>query len=186
MNKKIKSVGFVFENCECVEIPFECFVEFEIKDIEKLSNEDTFESFKCVIEDKGGTKYTCGGFGQKTPIQRMDYYNDITSIYITYNDNSQIQLFCPWYEENECCNSQYDDYQTSKMQSFNRIELNIINNSKWYNLEEILNKFEDGVKVKDQEENIYTIYYEEDNGLTYLFDTTVNNKILNSRFQKVI
>lgn len=186
-NSEIKSVEFVFENCESVEIPVECFIESDFKDLKTVNGIVTFESFKCVIKDNDNIKYSSGGFDNKTPIQRINYYNDITNIYINYTDNSYIQIKCPWYDVDSY--SESNDFQYSNIQTQNTIELCIINNhlsnSRWFSLNEILDNFENGQKVKDQDGKIYTICSEEDKGITYLFNTIVNNKILNSRFQKI-
>jgi hypothetical protein len=183
-NNEIKSIEFIFENCESIEIPYECFTQLDFKGLNKQDEQVTFESFKCVIEDKGNIEYS-SGFYNKTPIQRINYYNDITNIYIKYADNSFVHVKCPWYYENEFDCSGDNEFQQSKMPTYNKIELSIVNNSKWYNLNEALSKLEDGTKIEDQDGKIYTIYYDENEDMTYLFDTIVNNKILNSKFQKV-
>jgi hypothetical protein len=186
-NNEIKSIEFIFENCESIEIPYECFTELDFKGLNKQDEQVTFETFKCIIEDKGEAKYS-NGFYNKTPIQRINHYNDITNIYIKYADNSYVQISCPWYNPISCPNSNL--FQFSSIKSSNIIELGIIKDSlhynfQWLSLSDVLNTFEDGTKIKDQNGKIYTIYYDEEDEATCLFDTIVNNKILNSKFQKV-
>jgi hypothetical protein len=185
---EIKSIEFIFENCESIEIPIEYFTKIDFKGLNKYDNDTAiFEKFECVIEDKGNIEYS-NGFDCQTPIQRINYYNDITNIYIKYEDNSFVKIACPWYNPIHCPNSNL--FQSSNSNKSNIVELSIIKdclnyNAQWISLSDVLNTLEDGTKIKDQDGKIYTVYFDKKDNATYLFNTTVNNKLLNSKFQKV-
>lgn len=182
----IKEIEFVFENCECVVVPIECFKKLYIKDLNKLKNKDSFEEMKCIIVDNGQSKYSFGFATTVTPIQRINQYNDITSIYITYNDDKIIQLYTPWYEENEYCNSQSNENQTTNMSSYNTVELSIIKNSKTYTLEQALNNLDSNTRIQDSKGNIYTIKINEgDYNSAHLENTIITLGMIQDKFTKV-
>lgn len=178
--KNIKSIELVFENCEGVIIPIECFEEFYIEDLDKLKNEDTIKSLRFKIKDNGDIEYTTSWSNNIiSPLQRISRDNDITNIYIKYEDETEIQLFPNWYD-NGYCGSQYNEIQTSELISYNELELIINPNVKTYSLKDVLEYFDNGVKIKDSKDSIYTIIKNEN--YTAL-DKQITLELMNENFR---
>ena len=111
--KEIKSVTFVFENCEYVEIPIENFKSLEIE----KANDDSY-SLSCIIE--GVDKIQDSLYKEYfNPFQRIVDYDDITSIEIKYKNGDVSNLHMIW--EGDYSNF----YQESYLLRFNKIKINI-------------------------------------------------------------
>lgn len=74
MNKEIKEIEFVFENCERVKYTYNQFKFFNIND----------SDVHFRIENGN--------------IYRLDQYQDICNIYITYNDETKEKVQVSWYD----------------------------------------------------------------------------------------
>ena len=116
INNNIIKIELVFENCEGVIIPLECFeqLEYEI-------NNKFISKFKCKI--KLDSSIQCDLYDNATtPIERIYQYNDITHIVFidTYDKHNSIPV--EWYDV-EDYNS--NEYQTSELLSWDKLELNI-------------------------------------------------------------
>ena len=81
--KEIKSVTFVCENCEYVEIPIENFTKL---DFIKVDNE--CYNFECVIEKLDNIEYH-PFFNNSNPFTRLTTFNDITSVELEYPDGTK-------------------------------------------------------------------------------------------------
>ena len=115
INNNIIKIELVFENCEGVIIPLECFeqLEYEI-------NNKFISKFKCKI--KLDSSIQCNLYDNATtPIERIYQYNDITHIVFidTYDKHNSIPV--EWDYENYNSN----EYQISKLLSWDKLDLNI-------------------------------------------------------------
>ena len=176
----IKSIEFVMENCETVIIPIECFKELNVDEWGDIKNKDALSKFSCAIEDKGNVSYGCGFATKITPLQRINQYDDITSIYIKLNNsNEEIQLYTEWE-----ATSYYADnniYQKSEMNSYKELKLNIGSCFKEFNISEVF-KFSDNTIFYDTEGNEYKIYEDDETGTKYIFNETISDELLKKTF----
>ena len=112
--KHIKSIEFVFENCESFNIDTNYFGAFLIDDIRysiqriacnsivKMAIADTM-----VIElfSEGDREYRPFGALEKTTIfERLQKFNDITQIIVHYEDQTEEAYFTDWAEGDDCEN----------------------------------------------------------------------------------
>jgi hypothetical protein len=112
-DKDIKSIDFVFENCETMRIPIESFKSLEIE----KANDDSY-SLSCIIE--GVDKIQDSLYKEYfNPFQRIVDYDDITSIEIRYKNGDVNNLYMIW--EGDYSNF----YQESCLLKFNKIKINI-------------------------------------------------------------
>lgn len=176
----IKSIEFVMENCETVIIPIECFKELNVEEWGDIKNKDTLSKFSCVIEDKGDVSYGCGFDTKITPLQRINQYDDITSIYIKLNNsNEEIQLYIEWEETSYYAYSNI--YQKSEMNSYKELKLNIGSCFKEFNINEVF-KFSDNAIFYDTEGNEYKIYEDTETGTKYIFNEIISDELLKKTF----
>lgn len=180
----IKSIDILFENCECIKVPVECFKEFNIEINNTIEKEEidnfnaNLKSLKCKIIDNGNIEYSCSFNEITTPISRIFKHNDITAIYLyDYKDN-EIELRTPW---NGDCNNNYN--QHSKQISYKEIELYIAENSREYTLEEALEELKDGDIIIDANGNEYEICEDNITGEKYL-NTILKQSLLKEVFTK--
>lgn len=106
--KDLLGIGLIFENCEGMFIPVESFTDLYIQDGEI----DTYINLSDKIEYKG--------FDNSTPLQRINKYDDITSVNLIYKDKDmeyQTVWYNAWEQENR--------YQTSELISWNKLHLEI-------------------------------------------------------------
>ena len=90
MSKKIKEVEFLLENCESIIVPYECFKEFD----------DSNGEYNFTIKDNGQIRYgTTFGNNTTTPLQRLNLFDDITNMYLKYEDNAESPIRINWYYE---------------------------------------------------------------------------------------
>lgn len=86
-NLNIKEIEIIFENCESIIIPFECFKKFDY-----VTNETQMLALSCLIEDNGNLKYS--GIlmdSEITPLNRLVEYEDIACVKIFFcNDTSRL------------------------------------------------------------------------------------------------
>lgn len=112
-DKDIKSIDFIFENCETMRIPIESFKSLEIE----KANDDSY-SLSCIIE--GVDKIQDSLYKEYfNPFQRIVDYDDITSIEIRYKNGDVNNLYMIW--EGDYSNF----YQESYLLRFNKIKINI-------------------------------------------------------------
>ena len=120
--KHIKSIEFVFENCESFNIDTNYFGAFLIDDIRysiqriacnsivKMAIADTM-----VIElfSEGDREYRPFGALEKTTIfERLQKYNDITQVIIHYEDQTEETYFANWAEGDDCENKNQSVYRS--------------------------------------------------------------------------
>lgn len=180
----IKNIDVLFENCERIKIPVECFKEFNIEIDNTIEKEDVnnynanLKSLKCKIVDNGNIEYDCCFNEITTPISRIFKHNDITAIYLYDYKNNEIELRIPWGENN------LNNYnQHSKLISYKEIELYIAEDSREYTLEEALEELKDGDIIIDTNGNEYEICEDNTTKDKYL-NTILKQSLLKEVFTK--
>ena len=111
--KNIKAIEFVFENCECITVDskyigdlliegFETKVrKFGVKDA--IREYTSCERIDLIIYKDGNL--TVESYGDKYSVfDRILNWNDITSIYLKYEDDTEQEIFVPWDDENDYYN----------------------------------------------------------------------------------
>jgi hypothetical protein len=161
MNKNIKEIHFSFENCEGIIVPYECFSRFDFT----TDAEDKFKitHLNCEIKDNGNSKYTTTWTNNNTsPIQRLGQYPDITSIDITYDDNSNDDYGVKWYwdDEDEYNIPEENKNQHNNLIGYNEIHITVKPYIKSYFIYEIFN-LPTNTLLKDDTENTYIILLDE-------------------------
>lgn len=113
-DKDIKSVTFVFENCEYVEVPIENFTKLNIS---KVDNE--YYNFECIIEGMDNIEYH-SFTNDFSPFNRLSMSDDIVRIELEFK-NGTIKLIRPVWEGTD-----FNNYcQISHMISWNEISIAI-------------------------------------------------------------
>jgi len=164
----IKNISFTLENCEGVLVPFKCFKKFKV--VENNKNADKLFILECLIEDNGEIEYTSTWMKNTTsPIQRLGRGDDITSIYITYDDDSTQRYSIPWYDYNPNSNKN----QSSQMIDYKTVQIKIKPYIQKYSIVDVLNS-KSGTKFKDINKNVYVV--EEINKVKKLFSLNKINK----------
>lgn len=112
--KEIKSVTFVFENCEYVEIPIENFTKL---DISKVDNE--YYSLSCTIEGMDNIEYH-SFTNDFSPFNRLSMSDDIVRIELELIDGTErsVQPYWKGIGFNNYC-------QISHVISWNKISISI-------------------------------------------------------------
>lgn len=112
--KEIKSVTFVCENCEYVEIPIENFTKLNIS---KVDNE--YYNFECIIEGMDNIEYH-SFTNDFSSFNRLSMSDDIVRIELEFK-NGTIKLIRPVWEGTD-----FNNYcQISHMISWNEISIAI-------------------------------------------------------------
>lgn len=112
--KEIKSVTFVCENCEYVEIPIENFTKLNIS---KVDNE--YYNFECIIEGMDNIEYH-SFTNDFSPFNRLSMSDDIVRIELELIDGT-IKLIRPVWEGTD-----FNNYcQESCLLKFNKIKIDI-------------------------------------------------------------
>jgi hypothetical protein len=100
MNKKLKRLEIVYENCETCAIPVKNIRSLYVRDITtslslmgnvNIYEEKSAKSF-CVIFDKAEYKTHFGDYEQSNFLDRTYAFNDITHIALVYEDDSEDYL----------------------------------------------------------------------------------------------
>lgn len=112
--KEIKSVTFVCENCEYVEIPIENFTKLNIS---KVDNE--YYNFECIIEGMDNIEYH-SFTNDFSPFNRLSMSDDIVRIELELIDGT-IKLIRPVWKGTD-----FNNYcQESCLLKFNKIKIDI-------------------------------------------------------------
>ena len=115
--KNIEAIEFVFENCECITVDSKYIGDLLIEGFEtkvrKLGVNAIREYTSCeridlIIYKDGNT--TSESYGDEYSVfDRILSWNDITSIYLKYEDDTEQEIFVPWEGENDyydVCNNE--------------------------------------------------------------------------------
>lgn len=170
MSKKIKESEFVLENGESIIVPYECFKKFD----------DSNGECNFIIKDNGGIRYkrTCG-VNTINPLQRLNYHNDITKIYIKYDDNTENIIRPNWYYENDYDIPQNNQYQKSELLSFNELHISISKNNYTLSLSEVFDLNDRAVVEGVNSKEIFRI---KDGRITSVNPIAITQEFVNDRY----
>lgn len=167
---EIKTITFGLENLENVVIPKKCF-----KDLKITTFEDKCEVEAHILDDGSVDGYI---FDTKSPLQRLNYYNDITHIYIILDDGDELTYKPIWCDEDY--NGENNKYQKTKLFNYKEIKLSINKRNKKLSIKEVL-KLQNGTIVVDKYNNEYCVGIDK-NKNKCLVNTYVTDKIIYSKF----
>ena len=119
--KNIEAIEFVFENCECITVDSKYIGDLLIEgfktNVRRLGVNAIREYTSCervdlIIYKDGNT--TSESYGDKYKVfDRILSWNDITSIYLKYEDGIEQEIFVPWDDENDCYSNVNNKAQSS-------------------------------------------------------------------------
>ena len=131
--KDVKSIGFGFENCEYFSIDAKYFGAFQLSDINtriqrvacnSISRVDCVDSVVMEIFSEGNGEYLSGFGDEKVKFfDRIVAYNDITSITVIYDDDSEETYWVNYKEEVEDQLGSPNVYQQTEMNKFGDLYL---------------------------------------------------------------
>lgn len=112
---KIKKVDLVFENCEAVTLMPNMFKSLIITGITEQKTINCYQYENGENQVNKCCEYMSIDINKKGYKQKMDWqdmklitrlmlYNDITSLCLIYEDDTEEQILVPWNEENEYSN----------------------------------------------------------------------------------
>ena len=148
--KDIKAIEFVFENCECVTIEAPYIGDVLIEGIEtsirrvavnSICESTSCKRFEVVISKEANIEIE--SYGEKIrKLSRINDWDDVTSIFLKYEDGSEKKILVPWLGEsanknkaqssfmdkygnlylaiNEECQNVLDIYTNDMMEQINR------------------------------------------------------------------
>ena len=119
--KNIEAIEFVFENCECITVESKYIGDLLIEGFETkvrrlgvnaIREYTSCERIDLIIYKDGNT--TSESYGDKYKVfDRILSWNDITSIYLKYEDDTEQEIFVPWDDENDCYSNVNNKAQSS-------------------------------------------------------------------------
>lgn len=160
MDKNVKEIVLILENCEVINVPIECIkiLNVDMEDIVMQDKDISIKNLDLLIQNNGEI---CGTFNKKTnPIKRLNDCNDITSITYVYESGKRITFRIDWVykDDNPYVFEQENQAQTSEMIDYKTIHININPNNVKYSLKELFDfpvgskfKTKDGQTVKVEE-----------------------------------
>lgn len=170
MSKKIKEVKFLLENCESIIVPYECFKEFD----------DSNGEYNFTIKDNGCIDYgETFSSNEKTPLQRLNHYDDIVKIYVKYDDDTESIIRPDWYYENEWDNPQNNQYQKSELLSFNELHISISKNNYTLSLSDVFSL--DG-EIIIEGVNSKKRFRIKDKSITSIKPSAITQEFINDRY----
>ena len=114
INARLKSVEIVFENCEMLEVDSSDIEDLHLmwdkgdlqkdRSSNKLNKAFYLDSAIIKIKNSGNLEYEWAGC-LNTSFKRILAYNDITQIYLKYEDGSEDAFYVQWPETDEKENS---------------------------------------------------------------------------------
>lgn len=120
---EIKSIEFIFENCECLTIDGRYIGDLIIEDIRtsirrvacnSIMRMVSCKSFAISINKLVNIKTIHTGFDEVYPLERINSGTEITYIIITYSDNSTETIYMNWSNESEWHNPYQKSLITKK------------------------------------------------------------------------
>jgi hypothetical protein len=108
--KDIKSIEFIFENCECFTIDAKYFGVFEMSDIQTKIGRiavNSIAKFTCAnhvameIFSEADDKYNFYNEEMASKLERIRKHSDITSICLTYDDETEEIYYVNYKDETE-------------------------------------------------------------------------------------
>ena len=148
--KNIEAIEFVFENCECVTIEAPYIGDVLIEGIETsirrvavnfICESTSCKRFEVAISKEANVEIE--SYGEKIrKLSRINDWDDVTSIFLKYEDGSEKEILVPWFGEsanknkaqssfmdkygnlyltiNEECQNVLDIYTNDMMEQINR------------------------------------------------------------------
>lgn len=118
----VKSVEFVLENCEYITVPKGCF-----KGLELIEYENEEYELDCKIYGVDSIVYSSLSqlSSKQNPLKRLNEYNDIVRLVITYIDDSTKTFDLVWLD----WHGDDNDFQTTNMISYKELDISVkVNN----------------------------------------------------------
>ena len=170
MDNNIKEIKFVLENCESINIPYECFDKFEFT---TDSDNEYIQTLNCTITDNGKIEYGMTYDGNITsPVQRLNKYRDICCVNIIYNDESTVEGNIKWHDNID--NEDMNDNQTNELIDYRTINIKIVPFIPKYSLIDIFN-LTVGTTLKGEDDGqIYEIESNYGDNNKYLYNSNIN------------
>lgn len=114
----VESVEFVLENCEYITIPKGYF-----KSLKLTEYKDEEYELDCKIYGVDNIVYTSLDqlSSKQNPLKRLNEYNDIVRLVITYIDDSTETFNLVWLDWHGCDN----DFQTTSMASYKELDISV-------------------------------------------------------------
>lgn len=173
----VKSICIILENHESFIIPKDCIKKLHI---ERYS--DTEIIFDLNVVDNGNIKTVISANPNISPLQRLNQYNDVVSITIELESGEKTHKNVIWIDT---CNDMHNNLcQKTELFKYNELSLSIHPNNITLNIYDVLH-LPIGTIVSDEEGNHYTVLFDEESEVTYLSNTIISDKILNSVFKIV-
>ena len=127
--KDIKAIEFLFENCECVtiEAPYigDVLIEGIETNIRRVAINSICESTSCKRFEVAISKEAneeVESYGEKIrKLFRINDWDDVTSIFLKYEDGSEKEISVPWIGEDDCNN----EAQSSFIDKYGNLYLTI-------------------------------------------------------------
>lgn len=110
--KDIKAIEFLFENYECVTIEAPYIGDVLIEGIETsirrvavncVCESTSCKRFEIAISKEANVKIESYG-GKTHKLSRINEWDDVTSIFLKYEDGSEREILVPWIGEDDCNN----------------------------------------------------------------------------------
>lgn len=184
-NNQIKELHFGLENCEGIIIPYDCFKGLSINnstDISSLKNDDVIRYMECDITDNGKMEYSMTHEGNDIyPLTRLSEYEDMTSVDIIYEDDTEIKLRVQWYDEdNPYCNRNHNSNQVTNKLNYNAIHIEIEPFIQKYTIQEVF-EFDINTIVENENKDCFVIA--EDKYGKFLEGQRLSEKLINSMYK---
>lgn len=112
----VESVEFVLENCEYITIPKGYF-----KSLKLTEYKDEEYELECKIEGMDDIVYSSFRPLKQSPLERLNEYNDIVRLVITYMDDSIKSFDLVWLNWHGSDN----DFQTTNMISYKELDISV-------------------------------------------------------------
>lgn len=158
--KDIKAIEFLFENCECVTIEAPYIGDVLIEGIETrvrrvavncIGESTSCKRFEVAISEEANVKIE--SFGEKIyKLSRINDWDDVTGIFLKYEDGSEKEILVPWIGEDNCNN----EAQSSFIDKYGNLYLAI--NEKCQNVLDIYT--EDMMEKMNRDFDFYRIWIE--------------------------
>ena len=107
--KDIKAIEFLFENCECLTIEAPYIGDILIEGIETnirrvavnfICESTSCKRFEVAISKEANVEFE--SYGEKIrKLFRINILNDVTSIFLKYEDGSEKEILVPWLGESD-------------------------------------------------------------------------------------
>lgn len=182
MNKKtiytrddIKTLYIRLTNHEAFVIPKTCFKKLNISQTQNGDYE-----LDLRIKDNGDIDVLLTSNHKISPLQRIHNHKDVFDIEIKLENGEKVYGKVVWMDEVH--STQDNMYQKTKLISYNDLILNINLDNRRLSIQEVFSLPSETIVI-DDEGTEYKICFDEDREISYLSDTIISDKIINSKFK---